>query len=354
VTRISRRVAASTAILAAAVFLSGCGGSAQRAGAAALVGTTRISDTRLQQVVSRSLADPQAAQQVGTRTDDFSRQTLTRLINRVVLGRAATDAGVSVTEGQVDERLAQYENQAGGPDALRQQAAQNGVAAPDLRDFVRDVVLHDALGDKLTADLPVDATALQTAYDANIAQYDQVHAAHILVADSAQAQQLLTQVKADPGSFAPLAKQFSADTASKDAGGDLGFAGRGQFVKPFEDALFAAKPGDYLVVQSQYGFHVVHVIDHRITSLAQATPELRRQVLKSQVDARTNAAMDKAVKELGVTVNPRFGQYSGLEVVPAPDTVSSPGTTGSPSPPDDNPELGTPTPAPSPSPSAAG
>ena len=351
-TRTSRRLAGGTAILAAAVALSGCG-AAPRAGAAAVVGTTRISDGSLEQIVSRSLADPTAARAVGDNRNDYFRQALTRLINRVVLNRGAADNGVSVTAGQVDDRLAQFEQQSGGPAALRQQAAQSGVAPADLRDFVKDVVLRDALGDKLTAGVPVDPKALQDAYNANLAQYDQVHAAHILVNDQAQAQQLLGRVQADPGSFAALAAQFSTDTGSKDAGGDLGFTGRGQLVKPFEDAIFAAQPGDYLLVQTQYGFHVVHVIEHRTTSLSQATPELRRQVLRQQVEERTNAAMAAAAKELGVTVNPRFGTYQDLQVVAAPDTVSSPGTTTAGTPTAGTPTASTPA-SPTPVPAAPG
>lgn len=48
----------------AVLVLSGCGSGAVRPGAAALVGDERIPTDVLQQVVERSLSDPQAQQQL--------------------------------------------------------------------------------------------------------------------------------------------------------------------------------------------------------------------------------------------------------------------------------------------------
>jgi NIMA-interacting peptidyl-prolyl cis-trans isomerase 1 len=59
-----------------------------------------------------------------------------------------------------------------------------------------------------------------------------------------EARKLIDQYRDDisnsgniPGRFAELAKQFS-DCSSAQKGGDLGFFGRGQMQKPFEDATY--------------------------------------------------------------------------------------------------------------------
>jgi foldase protein PrsA len=329
VTRTLHRFATATAAFGlAALVLSGCGNAPVRSGAAATVGSTRISTDVLAGLVARGLKDPQAQQQLGADKAKFQRDTLGRLIRHQVLVETARQADVTATPGEVDAKIAAFEQQAGGPEQLLQQAAQGGIAKEDLRPFVTDLVLGDQIGDKVTVDLEVPAAQIEAQYAQNAAQYDQVHAAHILVAAKAQADAILARVKADPSTFADLAAKNSTDTSNKDKGGDLGFAGRGQFVKEFEDAVFGAKPGDYVEVKTQFGYHVVHVIERRTTTLAQATPEIRRGLLQGQRDARVGALLSKVAKDLKIKVNPRFGRWdtTQLAVVEASsqDAVSSP------------------------------
>ena len=328
-TRSPRRLALVAAAGLAVLTLSGCGDHPVRAGAAATVGDVRITTTALNGMVTRGLADPQAEQQLGADKASFQRQTLSRLINHEVLAEAAKREGVTVTDGAIDARLADFERQAGGAQQLVQQAAQNGIAKQDLRQFVHDIVLNEALGDKLTADIQVPQAQLEAAFQQNAAQNDQVHAAHILVPSQATADDILAQVQADPSKFAALAAKYSTDTSNKDKGGDLGFAGRGAFVKAFEDAVFGAKPGDFFVVKTEFGFHVVHVIERRTTTLAQALPELRRQILQKEREQATTELLSKVAKDLGVKVNPRFGRWNSTqgsvdEIQVGPSSVSSP------------------------------
>ena len=75
-----------------------------------------------------------------------------------------------------------------------------------------------------------------------------------------KAQEIAAAVRKDPSSFAEVAKKQSQDPGSRDAGGDLGFAPRGSFVKPYEEALFRMKEGQISdVVESEFGFHVIQL-----------------------------------------------------------------------------------------------
>ena len=73
----------------------------------------------------------------------------------------------------------------------------------------------------------------------------------------------------DGASFSNLANVYSQDpgnqvTPDSGKGGQLGWFGKGQMVKPFEDAAFVAKAGDVVgPVLSRFGYHIIKVNDRR-------------------------------------------------------------------------------------------
>jgi len=74
-----------------------------------------------------------------------------------------------------------------------------------------------------------------------------------------QAEDILTKIKSG-ADFAQLAKQYSKDPGSAAKGGDLGWAGRGMFVGPFEDALFSMKPGEIRgPIKTEFGYHIIRL-----------------------------------------------------------------------------------------------
>lgn len=116
---------------------------------------------------------------------------------------------------------------------------------------------------------------LQRFYTENASRYtaaEERRASHILIkADKelsaaerqkarTKADALLEQLRKSPGQFAELAKKNSDDPGSAERGGDLDYFGRGAMVKPFEDAVFAMKPGEISnVVESDFGFHIIQL-----------------------------------------------------------------------------------------------
>ncbi len=83
-----------------------------------------------------------------------------------------------------------------------------------------------------------------------------IEAKHILVENAYEADDLLKKI-ADGESFESLAQKFS-QCPSRATGGDLGQFGRGQMVKPFEDAAFALEVDQVSApVQTQFGYHLI-------------------------------------------------------------------------------------------------
>ena len=89
---------------------------------------------------------------------------------------------------------------------------------------------------------------------------------HVLSNCSAIMNQLNTG--SDFGELANIHTEDPGNQVSPDSGrgGNLGWFSRGQMVKPFEDAAFAASAGDIVgPVLSRFGYHIIKVNDQRTT-----------------------------------------------------------------------------------------
>lgn len=145
-----------------------------------------------------------------------------------------------------------------------------------------------------------DEATLRQRYEkesSRFVQQEQRLASHILVrvdpgadavaqkAAERKAAQLAAQAKTAGADFAALARASSDDAGSRAAGGDLGWVGKGMMVGPFEDALFAMKPGEISApVKSDFGWHVIQL--RELKAGAQETFEQAREALaREQADA---------------------------------------------------------------------
>jgi peptidyl-prolyl cis-trans isomerase D len=118
---------------------------------------------------------------------------------------------------------------------------------------------------------------------------DSVKARHILLKPNTQEELVKMQLLADSlktviekgGDFASLAMQYSTDQGSAISGGDLGWFGRGQMVKPFEEAAFSNAKNEVRVVPSQFGIHIVQTTDRGKPTLQARVALLARNVQPS-------------------------------------------------------------------------
>jgi peptidyl-prolyl cis-trans isomerase D len=170
---------------------------------------------------------------------------------------------------------------------------------------LRYVVLENA---KVEAQTEVTHDDLQAYYDQHRDEFrvpEQVNVRHILIktplpgpdgkvdtkgADAARkkAEDILKQLKSG-GNFADLAKRNSEDPGSAKNGGSLGWIGKGRTVPEFEKAAFSLpKSGTSDLVQSSYGFHIIHVDDKQDAHL-KTLDEVKDQIqsiIKQQKAAR--------------------------------------------------------------------
>jgi len=143
-------------------------------------------------------------------------------------------------------------------------------------DTVVEYAILDASANSEGVSLGDDA--VQTRY---LSDFSQFRSRHILVmpdkdakdkdvADKAaleKATGIAKQLKEKPNDqdlWNKLAKESSDDPGSKDSGGELGWVGKGQFVKEFEDAATPMQLGQVSdPVKSQFGYHIIQVEERR-------------------------------------------------------------------------------------------
>jgi peptidyl-prolyl cis-trans isomerase D len=140
----------------------------------------------------------------------------------------------------------------------------------------------------------------------------------ITAADTAAARAKADSLRAEiakGAKFDDVAKRESADSGSAVKGGALGKVGKGQFVKPFEDAAFALKPGELSQpVLSPFGYHIIRVDEHKgdsitvrhiLVRIAQsdssaALTDRRADSLAKAANQEKPAAFDTVARALGL------------------------------------------------------
>ena len=129
----------------------------------------------------------------------------------------------------------------------------------------------------------------------------------------AKAEEILAQVNASPDSFMMLAFQYSDDSSAQQ-GGDLGYFGPNQMVKPFNDFVFNNGIGKIGLVETPFGFHIIKVTDKqdgiRLATVAQkleaseaTSDRIFTQATQFEMKAADND-FNKTAKEMKLTVTP--------------------------------------------------
>lgn len=183
----------------------------------------------------------------------------------------ARERGYELTQFYVDYGVPPgYEND----QQILQQKATYDAASLDA------MVEHYVLDQQAKADGVV--ITQQQIDDRYTTDYSEFHSRHVLIAPKplgdtdadktaadnvalAKARAIAAQLQQDPNNqdlWNALAKDNSDDPGSAASGGDLGFVGKGQFVKEYEDAAHGLSIGQVSdPVKSQYGYHVIQLIE---------------------------------------------------------------------------------------------
>lgn len=156
---------------------------------------------------------------------------------------------------------------------------------------------------------------------------EQLHARHILVQvaqdapkdvqDKAEAAIRSIHAEVKKGDFAAVAKKRSQDPGTAPNGGDLPWFSRGMMVKPFEDAVFALKPGQISEpVRTQYGWHVIKLEASRPAGKVpfdDVKGQIKRRLAEEKASEKVNEILDQSMDQIAAGVKlEKIAQGLGL------------------------------------------
>lgn len=310
------------ALVALLVFAASCasgGGVTPSAGdTAATVGDREISVDTLAQEMDRytflaglNQATCGTPEEGESQESACARFTLSNLIQNAFVDGFAQANDLAVDDGDVTDIIRQLDDGLG--EAKVDQALQdNDLTREDLQALAERVLLFRAVQGEVAREQLTDEE-LRTLYRDQILSFTTIQVDHILVETEAEAQDVYRQVTA-PGAteqdFLDLAKEVSIDPSAEQNSGSLGSAVAGTYVPEFAEAAVALEPGETSQpVKTQFGWHVIRMVDKEITTFADAKEQL--------VANNAGSAFDEWLREQAqgaVDVSPRYGRWDPVTV----------------------------------------
>jgi len=251
----------------------------------------KMLDTRMEQLAGRIPPNMK---------DQYRKQMRKRIVEQLVVEEILTqkekEKKITVPpadlQEQVNKQLAQQNLTI---DEFKSLLKAYGTTYAEYEQNMLKKAMFEKLMDGEFADKIAKPTdeQIKAYYDENIQMFsepERVHTRHILVmpdkdandpnmakaAAKAKIEDILKKLKGG-ADFNDTAKQNSQCPSAKE-GGDLGSQPKGTFVPEFEKAAYALKPGQTSdVVETQFGYHIIKLIDHNdasTTSVEQAKDKI--------------------------------------------------------------------------------
>jgi len=249
------------------------------------------------------------------RKQEFEKYLLNQLISAELLYQGGSKLELKDIDSQVEQKIAQTQKRFKSQQEFEKAIQNMDLNMAEMRDYTRrDLIIANFIQSKLTAKISVSEDESKKFYDQNVDKFkraESVRASHILIGIDSKAsaeekkkarekaEQLRKQI-ADGAEFAAVAKANSTCPSSK-MGGDLGYFGKGQMVKPFEDAAFGMQVGEVSsVVETQFGYHIIKLLEKKNAETipyAEVKSWIEKHIKDLKINGAVNAYLNNAKKE---------------------------------------------------------
>jgi peptidyl-prolyl cis-trans isomerase SurA len=204
------------------------------------------------------------------------------VVNKLLVAKAEIDSVIVLepeVDSNLDQRMQMIISQVGG----NEQALENYYGKSlveirnELRESVREQLIIQRMQNTITSEISVTPAEVQAFFnkipsdslpyfsaEVSIGQIVKVPEVGNDVKEKARQQLAEYKKRIEAGeSFEALARQYSQGPSAPN-GGNLGYQQRGNLVPPYEAAALQLDPGELSdPVESEFGFHLIQLIDRR-------------------------------------------------------------------------------------------
>lgn len=243
--------------------------------------------------------------------------------NQILLGHAA-HSQITVSEAEVDKKVADLESPY-SKEEFQGKLAEQGIDAADLRQQVREnLIVEKLLNKEIASRLTVTDAEIAAYYERNRDTFDvpetHYHLAQIAVTPVAEPQlrnlknddartaatarrkiQMLYSMLRKGGDFATLAEEYSEDPKTASGGGDMGLIPASAIATDPQllRAIESLKIGEYSpIFETRDGFHIVKLLgredpgQHPVTD-PQVSSAIRRTLMSEKEELLKSAYIEE-------------------------------------------------------------
>jgi parvulin-like peptidyl-prolyl isomerase len=273
------------------------------------------------QVLRERYAQKMSWEEIDRKQAKIESDARENAVERVLLTQKAREVVQDIRTEEIDARFMALKNQHGGEEEFGRRFELSSEGEAKVKADIEDGVRLEKYFDRICADVarPVeaDSRAYYNEHPDEFKQPEMVHAAHIVQhptpdapLEKIYAELLNVRERLKAGeAFNALAAEYSH---CQDDGFDLGYFARGQMVPAFEEVAFSTAVGEFSdVFQTEFGYHILTVFDHRPEE-RHAYEEVRYDIESMLFDERKNDAIGAVADELRAAAD-----IQNLEIVEA-------------------------------------
>lgn len=257
--------------------------------------------------------------------EELKTATLDYLVTQDIIIQAAEKQKLSVTDEEVNAEIDKIKKSLGEEDQFKAYLEKMGTTEDYMKTLIKDRLV---INKYLETNVKVEDEAVEKYYQDNKDYFNKVRASHILVkVEKDEDGNMIEESKTkafekikdlqkqltDGKAFDQLAIEAS-EGPSAPTGGDLGYFGKGQMVKEFEESAFSLETGKISEpVLSQFGYHLIKVTDQKM-DFASNREDVKKVFTEKSYSEKVQALTDAAKVEKLLSFDAKKEEVSKEEV----------------------------------------